>query len=71
MPKGEVHKKKEIVQDVTLHDLDVANARPQGGHDIMSMMGQLIKPKKTEITGRKSIVIIFFQKKTIKFYSIH
>jgi len=29
LPKGEVHKKKEIVQDVTLHDLDAANARPQ------------------------------------------
>lgn len=29
LPKGEVHKKKEIVQDVTLHDLDLANARPQ------------------------------------------
>lgn len=52
LPKGEVHKKKEIVQDVTLHDLDVANARPQGGQDIMSMMGQLMKPKKTEITEK-------------------
>jgi RuvB-like protein 1 len=52
LPKGEVHKKKEIVQDVTLHDLDVANAKPQGGRDIMSMMGQLIKPKKTEITDK-------------------
>lgn len=52
LPKGDVHKKKEIVQDVTLHDLDAANARPQGGHDIMSMMGQLIKPKKTEITDK-------------------
>ena len=31
LPKGDVHKKKEIVQDVTLHDLDVANARPKGG----------------------------------------
>jgi RuvB-like protein 1 (pontin 52) len=29
MPKGDVHKKKEIVQDVTLHDLDVANAKYQ------------------------------------------
>lgn len=29
LPKGNVHKKKEIVQDVSLHDLDVANARPQ------------------------------------------
>ncbi len=52
LPKGDVHKKKEIVQDVTLHDLDVANARPQGGQDILSMMGQLMKPKKTEITGQ-------------------
>ena len=31
LPKGDVHKRKEIVQDVTLHDLDSANARPQGG----------------------------------------
>ncbi|GAB5593505.1 RuvB ATP-dependent DNA helicase pontin [Umbelopsis nana] len=52
LPKGDVHKKKEIIQDVTLHDLDVANARPQGGQDIMSMMGQMLKPKKTEITDK-------------------
>ena len=52
LPKGEVHKKKEIVQDVTLHDLDVANARPQGGQDVMSIMSQLAKPKKTEITDK-------------------
>jgi len=52
VPKGEVHKKKEVVQDVTLHDLDVANARPQGGQDIMSMMGSLMKQKKTEITEK-------------------
>ncbi|TPX45332.1 hypothetical protein SeMB42_g04050 [Synchytrium endobioticum] len=52
LPKGEVHKKKEVVQDVTLHDLDIANARPQGGQDIVSMMGQFMKPKKTEITDK-------------------
>ncbi|KAK5111981.1 RuvB ATP-dependent DNA helicase pontin [Meristemomyces frigidus] len=52
VPKGEVHKKKDVVQDVTLHDLDVANARPQGGQDVMSMMGQLMKPRKTEITEK-------------------
>ncbi|KAF7720768.1 RuvB-like protein 1 [Apophysomyces ossiformis] len=52
LPKGDVHKKKEIIQDVTLHDLDVANAKPEGGQDIMSMMGQLLKPKKTEITDK-------------------
>lgn len=52
LPKGDVHKKKEIVQDVTLHDLDSANAKPQGGQDIMSLMGQVMKPKKTEITEK-------------------
>jgi RuvB-like protein 1 (pontin 52) len=52
VPKGEVHKKKEVVQDVTLHDLDAANARPSGGSDVMSLMGQLMKPKKTEVTDK-------------------
>lgn len=52
VPKGEVHKKKEVVQDVTLHDLDVANAKPQGGQDIMSMMGSMMKQRKTEITEK-------------------
>ncbi|KAL1450136.1 hypothetical protein WDU94_002586 [Cyamophila willieti] len=52
LPKGDVHKKKEVIQDVTLHDLDMANAKPQGGQDILSMVGQLIKSKKTEITDK-------------------
>ena len=52
LPKGDVHKKKEVVQDVTLHDLDVANARPQGGKDVMSMLTAMGKPKKTEITDK-------------------
>ena len=37
---------------MTLHDLDSANAKPQGGQDIMSVMGQMLKPKKTEITEK-------------------
>merc|ERR1712079_204648 len=57
LPKGDVHKRKEVIQDVTLHDLDVANARPQGGQDILSMMGQLMKPKKTEITEKLRLEI--------------
>jgi len=52
LPKGDVHKKKEIVQDVTLHDLDASNAKPQGGQDIMAVMGSMMKPKKTEITEK-------------------
>ena len=47
-----MHKKKEVVQDITLHDLDAANAKPQGGQDIVSVMGQMLKPKKTEITEK-------------------
>lgn len=52
IPKGDVFKKKDITQDITLHDLDYANAHPQGGQDVLSMMSQLLKPKKTEITDK-------------------
>jgi len=57
LPKGDVHKKKEIIQDVTLHDLDAANAKPQGGQDIYSILGQVMKPKKTEITEKLRLEI--------------
>lgn len=50
LPKGNVHKKKEVVQDLTLHDLDEANSAPQGGTDFVSLMNQVTKSKKTEIT---------------------
>lgn len=54
VPKGDVHKKKTIVQDVTLHDLDVANAQPKGGgsKDVVSLLQQMGRPKKTEITDK-------------------
>merc|ERR1712144_134654 len=57
VPKGDVHKKKEIVQDVTLHDLDMANAKPQSGGDLMSIMGSVMKPRKTEITEKLRLEI--------------
>merc|ERR1712137_1301352 len=57
IPKGEVHKKKEVVQDVTLHDLDMANAKPQCGQDLGSIMGTFMKPKKTEITEKLRLEI--------------
>ena len=50
--KGDVHKRKMVVQDVTLGDLDAANARPQGGQDIMSVMGSLVRSGRTEITEK-------------------
>jgi len=52
LPKGNVHKKKEIIQNVTLHDLDVANAKPQGGNQLQSFLGNILKSKKTEITEK-------------------
>ena len=52
LPKGDVHKRKELVQDVTLGDLDAANARPQGGQDIMSVMNHLVRSQRTEITEK-------------------
>jgi len=30
----------------------MANARPQGGQDIMSVMGQLVKGRRTEVTDK-------------------
>lgn len=47
---------------MTLHDLDVANAQPKGGQDILSMMGQLMKSKKTEITGKVVLIVKFVYK---------
>lgn len=41
-----------MVQDVTLQDLDAANARPEGGNDLVSFMSQTLKTKKTEMTER-------------------
>jgi RuvB-like protein 1 (pontin 52) len=56
IPKGDVHKQKTVVQDVTLHDLDVANAHPSAGasskRDVLGLLRQMGKPKKTEITEK-------------------
>lgn len=53
IPKGDVHKRKEVVQDVTLHDLDVANSQPPSRqNDIQSLVQQVVRMKKTEITEK-------------------
>uniref|UniRef100_A0A0K0DJH0 RuvB-like helicase n=1 Tax=Angiostrongylus cantonensis TaxID=6313 RepID=A0A0K0DJH0_ANGCA len=53
LPKGDVHKTKDLVQDVTLHDLDMANANPQGQQgNLGPLFNQLFRPKKTEITDK-------------------
>lgn len=57
LPKGDVHKQKTVIQDVTLHDLDMANAHPNAGssnskRDVLGLLRQMGKPKKTEITDK-------------------
>ena len=52
LPKGDVHKRKDVVQDVTLHDLDAANARPAGGGDLTAALAAAARPRKTEITDK-------------------
>merc|ERR1711981_244283 len=39
------------------HDLDMANAKPQGGQDLMSVMGSMMKTKKTEVTEKLRLEI--------------
>ena len=41
-----------MIQDVTLHDLDMANTQPTGAHDLSGIMNQLIRQRKTEITDK-------------------
>ncbi|GIX61554.1 RuvB-like helicase 2, putative [Babesia caballi] len=52
LPKGEVSKQKQCVQELSLNDLDIANSQPTGGNDVLSMINQYMKPKKTEITEK-------------------
>ena len=52
LPTGDVHKRREVVQDVTLHDLDAANARPAGGGDLTAALAAAARPRKTEITDK-------------------
>ena len=52
LPKGDVQKKRECLQDVSLHDLDMANARPQAGNDVLALMSQVMRPRKTEVTDK-------------------
>jgi len=53
LPKGEIYKRKEIVQRLSLHDLDAANARPENlSTRASSALSGLLKPRKTEITDK-------------------
>ena len=56
---------------MTLYDLDMANAKPQGGSDGMGLLSSLLKPKKTEITEKlrneiNKVCLLFKLKKLSK-----
>ncbi|KAH9386532.1 RuvB-like protein 1 [Nematocida major] len=51
MPKGDIFTKKEVVQEMTLHEIDVANSKPKGD-DVLSAMAQIQQTGRIEITGK-------------------
>merc|ERR1711884_830477 len=52
VPRGDVHKKREVIQDVSLHDLDVANSKAGGSSEFQALMTSFNKNRKTEITDK-------------------
>lgn len=52
LPKGEVHKRKDVMNLITLADIDDANSRPPDSKDLVGVMGSLIKRSKTEMTDK-------------------
>ncbi|KAF9764922.1 RuvB-like protein 1 [Nosema granulosis] len=51
LPKGDIFRKKEIVQETTLHSLDSSFVHPTG-QDVVSLTSQVLNTKKVEITER-------------------
>lgn len=51
LPKGDIYRKKEVVFNTTLHDLDVSSVNPTG-QDVLSLVHQVVKNKKSEITEK-------------------
>ncbi|OAG29659.1 RuvB-like protein 1 (pontin 52) [Nematocida displodere] len=51
MPKGEIFTKKEVLQEMTLHEIDVANTKPKG-EDVVSLINQVSTTGKLEITQK-------------------
>lgn len=51
LPKGDVYRKREVTHDITLHDMDVAYAKPDEGDEIITTK-RIFETRKTEITDR-------------------
>lgn len=57
LPKGDVYKKKEVIQQMSLHDIDLANANPTMGEDLATVLNSYLRPRKTEITEKLRVEI--------------
>lgn len=55
VPEGEVFKEKEFVYTLTLHQMDMVNARRGGGGDIFSMLLSSSRSKEIDSELRKAI----------------
>ncbi|KAI5193276.1 RuvB-like protein 1 [Nematocida minor] len=51
LPKGDIFTKKEVLQEMTLHEIDVANTKHKG-KDVFSVMSQLQETGRVEITSK-------------------
>ncbi|OAG33626.1 RuvB-like protein 1 (pontin 52) [Nematocida sp. ERTm5] len=51
LPKGDILTKKEILQEMTLHEVDIANTRSQS-RDILSIVSQAQQTEKVEISSK-------------------
>lgn len=56
-PKKDVYKKEEVIQNVILYNLFTAITSPQAVQHILSMMRQLMKSKKIEISDKLLVQI--------------
>lgn len=55
LPSGKIHKKKEMIQYVSLHELDLMNSQPnemKNHASLLNLIGNFFHHKKTEITEK-------------------
>ncbi|KAI5181811.1 RuvB-like protein 1 [Nematocida sp. AWRm80] len=51
MPRGDIYTKKEIVQEMSLHEIDLSNTNVKGD-DLFTLLNQITKVGKQEITNK-------------------
>eukprot|EP00917_Polyrhabdina_sp_WS-2016_P028675 GHVP01061043.1.p2 GENE.GHVP01061043.1~~GHVP01061043.1.p2 ORF type:complete len:442 (-),score=78.16 GHVP01061043.1:2012-3337(-) len=52
IPKANIQKSKKVVHNISLNDLDLANAYPKNGNDSISIINKIINRKKSDISEK-------------------